>query len=61
MESERIFGFYGRSYWGEQFDGLVEFGIITAPKGAELPDSVYKMTELQNMDGAVDVSLHTGV
>lgn len=39
------------------FDGLVEFGILTAPKGIELPDIVYKMTELQNLDGCVDVSL----
>ncbi|KAI8306847.1 putative zinc metalloproteinase [Colletotrichum sp. SAR11_59] len=48
---ERIVGFYGRSWWGHHFDGLVEFGIITAPKGVELPDQVYKMKELQNTDG----------
>lgn len=39
------------------FDGVVEFGILTAPKGVELPDSVYTMTELQNLDGTVGVSL----
>ncbi|KAI8218685.1 putative zinc metalloproteinase [Colletotrichum sp. SAR 10_86] len=51
---ERIMGFYGRSWWGHHFDGLVEFGIITAPKGVELPDQVYKMKELQNTDGGQD-------
>ncbi|OHF02941.1 hypothetical protein CORC01_01699 [Colletotrichum orchidophilum] len=48
---ERIVGFYGRSWWGSNFDGLVEFGIITAPKDFELPEAVYGMTELQNTDG----------
>ncbi|KAK2028139.1 zinc metallo proteinase [Colletotrichum zoysiae] len=48
---ERIVGFYGRSWWGNHFDGLVEFGIITAPKHVELPDRVYEMKELQNTDG----------
>lgn len=55
-ENEQIVGFYGRSYWGEYFDGLVEFGIFTAPKGVELPKVVYTMTELQNIDGGKDVS-----
>ncbi|KAK1996003.1 hypothetical protein LX36DRAFT_724094 [Colletotrichum falcatum] len=35
------------------FDGLVEFGVITAPKGVELPDQVYGMKELQNTDGCL--------
>ncbi|KAK2006064.1 zinc metallo proteinase [Colletotrichum eremochloae] len=51
QSDERIVGFYGRSWWGHHFDGLVEFGIITAPNGVELPDQVYKMKELQNTDG----------
>lgn len=50
-ESERIIGFYGRSEWGRGFDGIEEFGIITAPKGVELPDSIYDLPELQNTDG----------
>ncbi|KZL84770.1 zinc metalloproteinase [Colletotrichum incanum] len=48
---ERIVGFFGRSWWGNYFDGLVEFGIITAPKTFELPDVVYGMSELQNTHG----------
>lgn len=55
--SERIVGFFGRSYWGENFSGLIEFGIITAPRDAVLPDVVYDMPELQNIDGGVTVSL----
>ncbi|KAK1561719.1 zinc metallo proteinase [Colletotrichum navitas] len=54
---DRIVGFYGRSWWGKHFDGLVEFGIITAPKGVDLPDQVYKMKELQNTDGGQSVSI----
>ncbi|KAE8449912.1 hypothetical protein EG329_007389 [Mollisiaceae sp. DMI_Dod_QoI] len=50
-ESEKIIGFYGRSDWGRRFDGIEEFGIITAPKDAELPDSIYDLPELQNTDG----------
>ncbi|OBR12801.1 Zinc metalloproteinase [Colletotrichum higginsianum IMI 349063] len=48
---ERIVGFFGRSWWGRHFDGLVEFGIITAPRDFVLPDVVYGMAELQNTDG----------
>ncbi|GKT44356.1 putative zinc metalloproteinase [Colletotrichum spaethianum] len=48
---ERIVGFFGRSWWGNCFDGLVEFGIITAPKHFVLPNVVYGMLELQNTDG----------
>ncbi|KAK1953612.1 hypothetical protein LY78DRAFT_697779 [Colletotrichum sublineola] len=51
QSDERIVGFYGRSWWGHHFDGLVEFGIITAPNGVELPDQIYKVKELQNTDG----------
>ena len=54
---ETVVGFYGQSYWGSNFDGLVEFGIITAPCGAELPENVYDMDELKNTDGGFDVSL----
>lgn len=50
-EGEQVVGFFGRSYWGESFDALVEFGILTAPKGVELPDAAYDMAELQNLDG----------
>ncbi|UQC90097.1 metallopeptidase [Colletotrichum lupini] len=50
---ECIVGFYGRSWWGSNFDGLVEFGIITAPKDFELPDVVYGMMELQNTEGGL--------
>lgn len=49
-------GFFGRSYWHEYFDGLVEFGILTMPKDAELPEVAYSMPELQNTDGGIDVS-----
>ncbi|KXH59780.1 metallopeptidase [Colletotrichum salicis] len=48
---ERIVGFYGRSWWGSNFDGLVEFGIITAPEDFELPAVVYGIKELQNTEG----------
>lgn len=47
-----IIGFYGRSDWnGGSFCGVEEFGIITAPRNAELPESVYDLEELQNTDG----------
>ncbi|KAK1593766.1 putative peptidase family-domain-containing protein [Colletotrichum navitas] len=36
---ERIVRFSDRSCWGQNCDGLVEFGITTAPKGFELPDA----------------------
>jgi hypothetical protein len=49
--NDRIIGFYGQSQWGRSFDGIQEFGIITAPKNAELPLSIYDMPELQNIDG----------
>lgn len=48
---EKIIGFYGRSDWGYDFDGVDEFGIITAPKDVELPTSIYDLPELQNTDG----------
>lgn len=56
MEGEKIVGFYGRNYFGEQLDGMVEFGIITAPSELELPAQVYDMLELQNTDGGLTVS-----
>ncbi|KAF9881425.1 hypothetical protein CkaCkLH20_00571 [Colletotrichum karsti] len=54
QSDEKIVGFYGRSWWGHHFDGLVEFGIITAPADVALPDKVYRMKELQNTDGGLD-------
>jgi len=52
-------GFFGRSWWGPNFSGLAEFGIITAPKDLVLPDVVYDMDELKNTDGGMDVdNLH---
>ncbi|KAH8788102.1 zinc metallo proteinase [Diaporthe sp. PMI_573] len=53
---ERIVGFYGRNYFGQSIDGMVEFGIITAPSGVELPAQVYDMPQLQNTDGGLTVS-----
>ncbi|CZR69422.1 related to jacalin-like lectin domain-containing protein [Phialocephala subalpina] len=50
-ENERIIGFYGRSDWGRGWSGIEEFGIITAPKDVELPESIYDLPELQNTDG----------
>ncbi|KAM7206057.1 metallopeptidase [Naviculisporaceae sp. PSN 640] len=44
-EGHRIIGFYGAS----GIHGMChQFGIVTAPKDIELPDSVYDMDELQN-------------
>ncbi|SPO04709.1 related to jacalin-like lectin domain-containing protein [Cephalotrichum gorgonifer] len=37
---ERIIGFFGLSFWGEHFDQITEFGILTAPKDLELPDII---------------------
>ncbi|TDZ48432.1 putative zinc metalloproteinase [Colletotrichum trifolii] len=54
--NEMVVGFYGRNYWGEHFDGVVEFGIITAPKDVELPDSVYDLKELENTDGGQELN-----
>lgn len=48
-------GFFGKSWWGPNFSGLAEFGIITAPKDFALPDVVYDMEELKNTDGGQDV------
>jgi hypothetical protein len=43
--NHRIIGFYGTSgKWGM----CSRFGIVTAPRDADLPDSVYDMEELQN-------------
>lgn len=55
---ERIVGFYGRSYFAEELDGVVEFGIITAPMDIELPAQVYSMPQLQNTDGGLTVRIH---
>jgi hypothetical protein len=55
---EVIVGFYGKSSRGG-FCGIVEFGIITAPKNVGLdglPDSVFDLPELRNncgLDGEV--------
>ncbi|KAM7191682.1 putative peptidase family domain containing protein [Rhypophila sp. PSN 637] len=45
-EGQRIIGFYGAS--GGGWGCCNQFGIVTAPKDVELPDSVYDMEELQN-------------
>jgi hypothetical protein len=50
-ENEKIIGFYGRSEWGCCFDGIEEFGIITAPRDVELLAVIYDLPELQNTDG----------
>jgi hypothetical protein len=50
---EVIVGFYGRSS-KENFTGVLEFGIITAPKEVGLdglPDSVFDLHELRNTAG----------
>lgn len=51
---ERIVGFFGRSDWERGVNGIREFGIVTAPKGVELPDSVYDVAELKNTDGGIE-------
>lgn len=55
-QGERVVGFYGRSYFGKELDGMVEFGIITAPRDVELPVQVYDMPDVQNTDGGLTVS-----
>lgn len=48
---ERIVGFYGRS---ERASGYTaNFGIITAPKDIVLPDWIFGMEELKNVDGGL--------
>lgn len=48
--NHKIIGFHGRSgKWGM----CMVFGIITAPKDAELPDSMYDLPELSNTDGGL--------
>lgn len=49
--NQRIVGFYGLSAWRGDCNPVLELGIITAPKGVDLPDEVYDMEELQNTDG----------
>ena len=51
--SERIIGFYGKNDWSRSFCGVMEFGIITAPKNIELPMKVYELPELQNTDSGL--------
>jgi hypothetical protein len=36
---------------GPGFNGIKEFGIITAPNHVELPAAIYDLPELQNTDG----------
>ncbi|OJD26296.1 hypothetical protein ACJ73_02325 [Blastomyces percursus] len=48
---QRIVGFYGRNWWGQMCDAMFEFGIISAPRDIELPETVYGMKELMNTDG----------
>lgn len=45
-EDEVIVGFYGKSDKGSGF--TYEFGILTVPKGVELPEKAYDMAELRN-------------
>jgi hypothetical protein len=45
-EDEVIVGFHGKSDAGYGF--TYEFGILTAPKGVELPDKVYDLVELRS-------------
>lgn len=44
----KIIGFYGASGTYGMCD---QFGIVTAPRDVELPDSIYDLPELQNTDG----------
>ena len=44
-------GLYGHSDWGHGWGGPHQFGIIIAPKEIDLPDAVYDMPELKNIDG----------
>ncbi|KAL2807816.1 putative peptidase family-domain-containing protein [Aspergillus granulosus] len=46
-EDEFIVGFYGQSATHSGF--TYQFGILTAPKGVELPEAVYDMPELRNV------------
>ncbi|KAF2492311.1 hypothetical protein BU16DRAFT_529656 [Lophium mytilinum] len=50
---ERIIGFYGANDWGRNFSGVLQFGIITAPRDIELPPQVYDLPELKNTDGGL--------
>ncbi|KAJ5380548.1 uncharacterized protein N7496_002976 [Penicillium cataractarum] len=45
-EDEVIVGFFGKSVKGSGY--TYEFGILTAPKGVELPEKVYDIAELRN-------------
>ena len=47
----KIIGFYGWSRWGQSFNEIMEFGIITAPRDVELPETIYDMSELRNTNG----------
>ncbi|KAK0102214.1 hypothetical protein ONS95_005839 [Cadophora gregata] len=54
----KIVGFYGWSRWGQIFNEVMEFGIITAPGDInDLPEIIYDMPELRNSNGGnADVS-----
>ncbi|KAH8677824.1 putative peptidase family-domain-containing protein [Xylariales sp. PMI_506] len=53
-DGEEIVGFYGVS---DRPDGFTfEFGIITAPKGFQLPEICYEMPELQSRDEEPDLA-----
>ncbi|KAK0103842.1 hypothetical protein ONS96_004952 [Cadophora gregata f. sp. sojae] len=48
----KIVGFYGWSRWGQIFNEVMEFGIITAPGDInDLPEIIYDMPELRNSNG----------
>ncbi|KAF7290626.1 hypothetical protein MIND_01302800 [Mycena indigotica] len=48
-DDERVVGLFGRSQLGSGY--TYEFGIITVKKGGTLPEGVYDMPELQNVEG----------
>ncbi|KAJ7074633.1 putative peptidase family-domain-containing protein [Mycena amicta] len=55
QEDERVVGLFGRSQLGSGF--AFEFGIITVKKEAgDLPEVVYDMPELQNLEGEKGVN-----
>jgi hypothetical protein len=47
--NERIVGFYGQSNWGEHYDSVAEFGIVTIPNNQQLPLSLYEPGALQRV------------
>ncbi|KAJ5811824.1 hypothetical protein N7474_008125 [Penicillium riverlandense] len=54
VEGEVIVGFYGKSDTGCGF--TYEFGILTAPKGVELPDKMIPSAISSNKPGTIDLA-----